>query len=91
MNKKYWLRVGLVLSVLYIVAVVLIWPDSLTWTSGNALLIGLTLISYPLAFISIALDVQSVPLLIVLGVINWFIIGAILGLVYGKIKSRNKI
>lgn len=82
MKKRYWLRGGVTLVVIYL-AIIFIYPD-----------LWFYFLSQPVIHISVILggsnsDGYPVMLLVgLLGVLFYWILGSILGWVYGKIKNK---
>ena len=93
-NWPYWLKGGIIATLIYIIVSVYTLPQlNLPTPLGIKQLLGLILFpSYLVYFIIgafirvtsttiILIDIISIPL--------YFIIGAIIGLIYGKIKKKN--
>ncbi len=80
MNKRYWLRGGLLLGLLNLIVIFLIYVLRVDVMS---LLINFP--RFPLSNIVYLFTFQSI-----LGPILWFAIGTVLGWAYGKLKSRKQ-
>ncbi|MBX4198498.1 hypothetical protein KW782_04175 [Candidatus Parcubacteria bacterium] len=84
MNKRYWLRWGLILGgVGGLLGVASIFLEGLPIVI-LVLIFGIELDEFPLSLFPEWLS------FIILGFVPLFILGAVLGLVYGKIKNRNQ-
>ena len=90
--KKYWLRGGLTGAVLACVVVFLFyssWVDSLVPDIYNGTRDNVFLIIFLLT--PIFLFGKSLAFMYVVGPGVWFILGSVLGWIYGKIKNMNKV
>tara|TARA_Y100000310_G_scaffold337781_1_gene425769 strand:+ start:2376 stop:2639 length:264 start_codon:yes stop_codon:yes gene_type:complete len=85
---KAWLKGGLIAGGIDIIFVIL---ALITSSPKEADLMVLHYVQFPLTFISNLLGygwIQSLSILIIVGLALWFAIGAIIGLIIGKVKSK---
>ncbi len=86
-NKSYWLNGGIIFLILDILLIGFIIISSHPW---EVVLLGLSMTQIPvsglyLSFTGVSSALGLIPL-IILGLINWFIIGSIIGWIIEKIK-----
>jgi hypothetical protein len=87
MQKRYWLRGGIIISVLYLVLAV----AAIFGSHPNAAAVNsINMISPAQYFIPYNI-LGNMPLVFFIGFFFWFVIGVVLGWLYGKIKNRNKV
>ena len=89
MQKRYWLRGGVTLGLLDLVLVFL----NIAFNPASGLILALNIVQGPFSYLLypiLNLDKMrgNIPILVVGGLICWFIIGAIFGWLYGRIKNR---
>ena len=103
MNKKYWLKGGVYGASVSIIILLFTWlgsyffwkPDPNAWVEFSPFAIVVWLMAYPIqAIANFFLGEDNFfekHLLLISAVLTLFLIGVILGWIYGKIKNRNKI
>jgi len=96
MNKKYWLRFGIVLAIAYIIIGAVSY-GMLTYCSANTPgLDGFGCLKYSIPLIiatgpvfETINDFLPNSIIFLINGIIWFLVGSVIGLIYGNIKSRS--
>ena len=94
MTKRYWLRVGIVLSSIFTILNIILLIS--VWRNQDGGLI-FAVFNFPVVFLIDFIEeifnfsFIVYPIVIILTAFVWFLIGAIIGWLYGKIKNRNKV
>lgn len=100
-NWSYWLKGGVItFSADFIIVLLIIFTSHKSESIGWGLIFTQIPFSFTLlGFFSkilcypVSINTASaceIPLAIIGGLISWFIIGALIGWIYGKIKNRNQ-
>jgi len=89
-KKRYWLRGGIILGVIYTVLIILgsliswITISKSSFSGGNIIILSfMSKILFPGSWVT------SIFLSMIISVIFYILLGAGIGWVYGKIKNRN--
>ena len=94
-QKRYWLRFGFgFLGFVFILFWILFFfgPKDDVWGISNAFILSNVPGGLVYGLFNVHLpDTKEIPIIISLSIIIYFIIGAIIGWIYGKIKNRNKV
>jgi|SRR6185369_13077460 len=96
-QKRYWLRVGITLAIINIILCVIAFNlPEVKNPHNNSDLIALLfpnilISSFALSWMGWSEGMPTILVYLIPGSIFWFIVGAILGWIYGKIKNRNKV
>ena len=97
-QKRYWLRGGICLGILNIILAV---GSIATPACGDLLAILFELPGIPFLFLfsviteaigwHVSVRIMECQVLFLFGTLGYFLIGAVIGWIYGKIKNRNKV
>jgi hypothetical protein len=99
-NKRYWLRGGITLASIHLLigVIMLFIYFSSADPSGEGIMFFMFLAVPDLPIVLLMKFLPSpgsafaeVGYLILFGTLQWFLIGSIIGYLYGKIKNRNKV
>lgn len=89
-QKRYWLRGGISLLLVYIILVFLISRGSFYVSGDNTIILSIiTPVVTWFTSLHGSSPVLQLTLVYLQGLVGYFAIGALLGWIYGKIKNRN--
>ena len=86
-KRSYWFKGGIVLGILDIVVILIGYVISSSESLGWFLMF--TKIFFNALAIALRLPIYQNYQVIIGGLISWFVIGATIGWIYGKIKNKN--
>ena len=92
-NWPYWLKGGIILDVVYLLVVSMYVITFLIENISQSIFILLYFISFPAFLILRLIEYDShnvITYTIIISFLIYFILGALIGLIYGKIKNSRK-